>query len=178
MFDVVVISPAGPELAARTFAGLVEGVVDGLVRRAVLLSSQESEGLRRLADAAGCRLEAGIAATGFGEALKAHLETAHVLVFTAGALLPPGWPDLLQHEFQRRGALGPAEGLAFRPTGLGARLRLMAALAGRSRVPLAHGALLPKGALTGRGFDGASAKALGPVQVTQMAVERMVIARG
>jgi hypothetical protein len=156
MFDAVVIAGADAEPAARTFATLVTGVVEGVVRRATLLSHEDTPELRTLADAAGCRLALGIPKGGFGEALKDHLETAHVITLSAGALLPPDWPNRLRQDLQRRGAPPADAGLAFRPDGLVARLRVTAALTGRARLPLAHGALTPRASLMGRGFDGAS----------------------
>jgi hypothetical protein len=154
MFDAVVITAADPEPAARSFATLVEGVVEGVVRRVTLLSAHDSRELRLLANAAGCRMALGVATGGFGEALKDGLETPHVIALAAGALLPAGWPDMLRHELQRRGAPPPTAGLAFRPDALAARLRVMAALTGRRRLPLRHGALVPSAALTARSFDG------------------------
>jgi hypothetical protein len=156
MFDAVVVSTADPELAARTLAGLVEGVVDGMVRRVVLLSSAQSAALRELADAAGCRAALGVPPGGVGAALKAHVETPHVLALRAGALLPPGWPDVLRGELQRRGPPAADAGLAFTPVGLGARLALTAAIASRRPASLAHGALAPQSALVDRAFDGAA----------------------
>ncbi len=157
MFDAVVIAGADPEPAARTLAGLVEGVVDGMARRVVLASLADTDALRRLADAAGCRLALGVPQGGFGAALREHLEAAHALAFTAGALLPAGWPEILTQELRRRGPPGADAGLAFRPAGLGARLALLAAAKGR-RLPLAYGVLAPRAALTGGGFDGAAVR--------------------
>jgi hypothetical protein len=172
MFDAVVIAGADAEPAARSFATLVEGVVDGMLRRAVLLSPVESDGLRAIADAAGCRLVAGVTPDGFGEALRAHLETPHVLALAAGALLPAGWPERLRLALQRSGAPPAATALAFRPAGLVARIGLRAAIAGRARLPLTHGALAPRAALTARDFDGRTAAAFARI-ATDVTVERL-----
>jgi hypothetical protein len=174
MFDAVVIAGADAEPAARTFATLVEGVVDGMVRRATLASHDDTAGLRALADAAGCRIALGVSKGGFGDALEGNLETPHVIVLTAGALLPPDWPARLRQDLQRRGAPPPDAGLAFRPDGLVARLRVAAALTSRGRLPLGHGALTPVAALTGRGFDGASVPTGGRWAGAQLTVERAV----
>ncbi len=172
MFDAVVIATADPEPAARSFATLVEGVVDGLVRRVTLLSPHDSGDLRRLGDAAGCRMALGVSPGGFGEALQANAETPHVIALAAGALLPPGWPDMLRREFERRGAPPPHAGLAFRPDALAARLRVMAALAGRRRLPLGWGALAPRASLTSRGFDGVAVETGAQWAMAQVTVAR------
>jgi hypothetical protein len=156
MFDAVVIAGAEEERAARTLATLVEGVVDGVLQRVVLLSAADTDGLRRLADAAGCRAALGVAQGGFGEALKPHLATPHALALAAGALLPPGWPEALRQELLRRGAPGLDQAIALRPATLAMHLRLAAAMTGRRRTPLAHGALAPRTSLTARGFDGSA----------------------
>lgn len=172
MFDAVIISDADPEPAARTFATLVEGVVEGVVRRATLLSSHDVPGLRTLADAAGCRLALGIPSADFGAELKAHLETPHVIALQAGALLPTGWPNRLRQELQRRGAPPADAGLAFRPERLLARFGVLATLVGRGRLPLRHGALVPRGALTNQRFDGLAVPTGNRWVSTQITVER------
>jgi hypothetical protein len=172
MFDVVVIAEADAEPAARSLATLVEGVVDGMLRRAVLLSSAENDGLRGLADAAGCRLVAGVPAGGFGAALTPHLETPHVLALAAGALLPPGWPELLRQAQRQSGAPAEDMALAFRPAGLAARLRLRAAIIGRARLPLTHGALVPRASLTARDFNGVTIAPLRARLAVEVRVER------
>jgi hypothetical protein len=172
MFDAVVIAGADAEPAARTFATLVEGVVEGVVRRATLVSHADNAGLRALADAAGCRTILGIARGGFGEALDGRLETAHVIALAAGALLPPDWPTRLRQDLQRRGPPPPDAGLAFRPERLAARLRVTAALTSRSRLPLGHGALAPRAALADRGFDGCSVRTGARWTSGQVTVER------
>jgi hypothetical protein len=174
MFDAVVIAGADAEPAARTFATLVEGVVEGMVRRATLISHDDSAGLRTLADAAGCRIALGVPQGGFGDALKEHLETPHVIALAAGALLPPDWPTRLRQDLQRRGAPPVDAGLAFRPDGLVQRLRVMAALTSRGKLPLSHGALTPRAALIGRGFDGVAVSTGERWASAQLTVERAI----
>jgi hypothetical protein len=154
VFDAVIIAATDAEPAARTLATLIEGVVEGVLGRAILLAPRETDDLLRLADAAGCRFVAPVA----GEMLRPHLATAHVLAVRAGALLAPGWPEMLRRELARRGAPGEGRALAFRPAALGATVRLQALAAGR-RVPLDHGALAPRALVTAHGFDGSSLKA-------------------
>jgi hypothetical protein len=172
MFDAVVITGADAEPAARTFATLVEGVVDGVVRRATLLSSHDTAELRTLADAAGCRMALGVAAGAFGDTLKDSLETSHVITLGAGALLPAGWPDKLRHELQRRGAPPPDAGLAFRPERLAGRLGVVARLAWRGRLPLTHGALVPRSVLVAHDFDGLAVPTGARWAMAQLTVQR------
>lgn len=172
MFDAVVIAGADPEPAARTFATLVPGVVDGVVRRATLLSAHDSPELRMLADAAGCRTAFGVRQGCFGESLREHLETGHVIALTGGALLPPDWPGRLRQELQRRGAPPVEAGLAFRPERLVARLGVMATLMGRRKLTLDHGALTPKAALTARSFDGIAVATTARWALAQLTVAR------
>ncbi len=174
MFDAVMFSGANAEPAARTLSGLVEGVVEGVLSRVLVVSDQNSPALEKLADASGCRLEQDVSADRLASVLATHLETEHVLAFEAGALLPAGWPSLLAVEFQRRGKPGTAVSLAFRPDALADRLRLLFAISTRGRIPLAHGALLPKARLTDGVYRGGPVKTYGPIHMTQMSMGRMV----
>ncbi len=174
MFDAVIFSGKDPEAAARTMAFLVEGVVEGMLRRVIVVSGESGPDLERLADASGCRLEQGIGPERIPAILASHIETPHVLAFAAGALLPPGWPVLLMREFQRRGQPAADGALAFRPERLGERLGLLARIALQGRVPLSHGALLPKGRLTDAAYRGGAVKTLGPIHLTEMRVGRIV----
>jgi hypothetical protein len=174
MFDAVMFSGADPEPAARTLSGLVEGVVEGIIGRVLVVCEHSSPELERLADASGCRLEQGIVPDQLAGVLAGHLETSHVLAFEAGALLPAGWPSLLALEFQRRGQPGTAVSLAFRPEILVDRLKLMFAISTRGRVPLLHGALLPKARLTDSVYLGGPVKTFGPIHMTQMSMGRMI----
>jgi hypothetical protein len=174
MFDAVIFSGRDPEAAARTMACLVEGVVEGMLQRVLVVSTERSDDLETLADASGCRLEQDVSAENLSGVLAAHLQTLHVLAFDAGALLPPGWPHLLQREFQRRGQPDAEVSLAFRPEGLGDRLRLIARIGVRGRVPLAYGALVPRAHLADRTYRGGAVKTHGPIHLTQMSVARVV----
>jgi hypothetical protein len=87
MFDAVIFSGRDPEAAARTMACLVEGVVEGMLQRVLVVSRETSAELEKLADASGCRLEQGVAADKLPSVLAVHLETPHILAFDAGALL-------------------------------------------------------------------------------------------
>ena len=174
MFDAVIFSGKDPEAAARTMACLVEGVVEGMLQRVLVVSAESSDGLEKLADASGCRLEQDVAAGKLAGVLAAHLQTPHVLAFDAGALLPPGWPHLLQREFQRRGQPDAEVSLAFRPEGLGDRLRLIARIGVRGRVPLTYGALVPLARITDKAYRGGAVKTHGPIHMTQMGVGRVM----
>jgi hypothetical protein len=174
MFDAVIFSGRDPEAAARTMASLVEGVVEGMLQRVLVVSAESDADLEKLSDASGCRLEQGVAVDRLSAVLAAHLQTPHVLAFDAGALLPPGWPQLLQREFQRRGQPDTEVALAFRPEGLGDRLRLITRIGIRGRVPLTYGALLPRSRITDKAYRGGAVKTHGPIHLTQMSVARMV----
>jgi hypothetical protein len=173
MFDAIIFSGKDPEAAARTMAFLVEGVVEGMLRRVIVISQEAGRDLEKLADASGCRLEQAIAPERISTILAAHLETPHVLAFEAGALLPPGWPTLLMREFQRRGQPDAEVSLAFRPERLAERLRLIAGIGIRGRVPLAYGALVPKSRLTDGAYRGGAVKTRGPIHMTQLSVGRI-----
>jgi hypothetical protein len=173
MFDAVIFSGPDPEAAARTLAGLVEGVVESLLSRVLVISADEDARLDKLADASGCRLEQGVSTNRLAGTLAQHLASAHVLAFDAGALLPPGWPSLLNQEFQRRGLPAQDQTLAFRPAALGARLKLTAAITARGRLPLAYGALLPRSVLTDKSYLGGPVKLRRAARMTAMTVTRL-----
>ncbi len=174
MFDAVIFSGKNPEAAARTMAFLVEGVAEGMLRRVVVLSGESGPDLERLADASGCRLEQAVAPERIPDILASHIETPHVLTFAAGALLRPGWPVLLMREIQRRGQPDDEVTLAFCPERLGERLGLIARIGLQGRVPLTHGALLPRLQLTDAGYRGGAVRTRGPIHMTEMRVGRMV----
>jgi hypothetical protein len=138
-----------------------------------LASWESSDGLEKLADASGCRLEQGVTADRLSGVLATHIQTPHVLAFDAGALLPTGWPQLLQREFQRRGQPDAGVALAFRPEGLRDRLKLIARIGIRGRIPLTYGALLPQARLADRAYRGGAVKSHGPIHLTHMSVGRM-----
>ena len=171
MFDAIVFaSQPGP--AARTLSCLVEGVVEGLVNRVLLVSAGTSEALAALAEVAGCRIELGIPEAALPEALRRHLETPHMLAFEAGALPPPGWPARLADELRRRGGLDSEVSLLFRPERRIEAWRVIAEVSLRGRMPLRHGALLPRAQLIA-GVSGGAVRRQGPVLVAEMRVGRV-----
>ena len=154
MFDVVVLAEGDAVSAARTLSTLVEGVVQGHLRRLVLASPDEHEDLAALADEAGCRLEAGVPLGALWPRLAAHISTPHVLVIAAGTLLAPGWTNLLRTDGLRQGALHLNQSVFFMPEERLARLKLRAALALRRPVPVRRGAIVPIGSLVRGALDG------------------------
>ncbi len=171
MYDAVIFAEADPEPAARTLACLVEGAVEGLLNHVVLVSAVESDGLTALADAAGCRLEMGVSEQGLPEALRRHLVTPHTLAFAAGTLLPVGWPARLRDEFRKRGEPDPEMALLFRPERRREAWKLIARVSLRGRMPLTHGALVPRALLPG--YRAGSIKSHGPMHISEMTVGRM-----
>ncbi len=154
MFDVVVLVEKDVVAGARTLASLVEGVVEGHLRRLVLVSSETSTELAALADQAGCRLEAGVARGDLGHRLAAHLTTPHSLVMVAGTLLEPGWTHALRADGLRHGVLKGAQAVFFTPEDRAARLKLRLGVALRRPAPVLHGVLASTHALLHGGFDG------------------------
>ena len=175
MYDAIVLAQEA-EPAARTLSTLVEGAVEGLLNHVLLVSHRESEELAALADAAGCRCELGIAEAALPEALKRHLVTPHALAFQAGAVLPAGWPGRLRDELRRRGQPDPEMSLLFRPERRLEAWKLIAAVSLRGRMPLGHGALLPRALLTAGLRDG-MVKSHGPMHLTEMTVGRLLSPR-
>ncbi len=171
MYDAVIFADADPEPAARTLSSLVEGAVEGLLNHVVVISASESEGLSALADAAGCRLELGVTEPKLPEALRRHLVTPHTLAFAAGALPPVGWPARLKDELRRRGDPDPEMALLFRPERRREAWKLIAQVSLRGRMPLAHGALVPRSLLPG--YRGGLIKSHGPMHITEMTVGRL-----
>ncbi|MGL4240232.1 MAG: hypothetical protein ACRCTI_03880 [Beijerinckiaceae bacterium] len=172
MFDVVIVSGPDPDAAARTLATLVEGVVEGLLRRAILASTADGADLRRLADEAGCRAAAGVAESDLGRTIADLSETPHLLVMKAGALVPPGWTDMLYQDLKRRGPPAIDSGVAFRPAALPARLRIAAAMATARPMPLDHGAIVPRAALRHRSFNGERVPTARGWRMARLTVER------
>lgn len=171
MYDAIVLAQEA-EPAARTLSTLVEGAVEGLLNHVLLVSERQSDDLAALADAAGCRCELGVSPDVLPEALKRHLVTPHALAFQAGAVLPAGWPGRLRDEFRRRGQPDPEMSLLFRPEKRLEAWRLIAAVSLRGRMPLGHGALLPRVRLIG-GLRNGMVKSHGPMHLTEMTVGRV-----
>jgi hypothetical protein len=174
MFDAVIFSGADPEAAARTLSTLVEGVVENMVARVTVVSFEEGPDLAKLADAAGCRVLAGVERSKLREQLSAVLESTHLLALRAGALLPPGWPGLLRAEIAQRGMPGGGVALLFEPMLLKDRVKLIVTQTVKGRFPLDHGALVPRTALLEGGFDGQTIKVFGPVQMSRLKVMRVI----
>jgi hypothetical protein len=171
MYDAVIFAEADPEPAARTLACLVEGAVEGLLNHVLVISATQSEELAALADAAGCRVELGVTGDRLPEALKRHLVTTHTLAFAAGALPPAGWPARLRDEFRKRGEPDPEMALLFRPERRREAWKLIAKVSLRGRMPLAHGALVPRFLLPG--YRAGSIKSHGPMHISEMTVGRL-----
>ncbi len=171
MYDAVIFADADPEPAARTLSCLVEGAVEGLLNHVLVVSSAESDGLVALADAAGCRLEMGVTAQRLPEALKRHLVTTHALAFAAGALPPSGWPARLRDELRKRGEPDAEMALLFRPENRREAWKLIAKVSLRGRMPLTHGALVPRSLLPD--YRSGSIRSHGPMHITDMTVGRL-----
>jgi hypothetical protein len=172
MFDAVIFSGPDPERAARTLAGLIEGVIDGLLGRALVVSQWQSADLDKLADASGCRLEQGVETEHLPAVLAAQIKTPHVLAFEAGALLEPGWPVHLNRMFQRHGLPAGDGAIAFRPENFGPRMVLRWIALSAGRLPLTHGLLLPRSCLVTPGVTGQTARVSGKIRMAPMTVAR------
>jgi len=172
MFDAVVFATSDPEPAARTLSSLVEGAVDGLLNHMLLISAETSEGLAALADAAGCRLEQGVDDRDLPAILARHLVTPHALAFAAGALPTAGWSTRLRHELNRSGGPDPEMSLVFRPERTADRLKLLAFVSFRGRMPLAYGVLTPR-ALLINSLKCGSIRSHGPIHMTETTVGRI-----
>lgn len=171
MYDAIVFSDADPEPAARTLACLVEGAVEGLLNHVLLISEAETPALATLADAAGCRLELGVTQEKLPEALRRHLVTPHTLAFTAGALPQPGWTARLRNELHQRGEPHPDMSFVFRPERRSEAWKLIAHVSLRGRMPLAHGALMPRSLLAN--YRAGAVKSHGPMHITEMTIGRL-----
>ena len=171
MYDAVIFAEADPEPAARTLSCLVEGAVEGVLNHVLVISAAESKGLAALADAAGCRIELGVTGSSLPEALRRHLVTPHTLAFAAGALLPAGWPARLRDEFRKRGEPDPDMALLFRPELRREAWRLIAKVSLRGRMPLTHGALVPRALLPG--YRAGTIRSHGPMHISEMTVGRL-----
>jgi hypothetical protein len=172
MFDAVIFSGPDPEHAARTLAGLIDGVIDGLLRRVLVVSASQNADLDKLADASGCRLEQGVEARRLPAVLASHLETSHVLAFEAGALLEPGWPVHLNRMFQRHGLPASDAAIAFRPENFGPRMVLRWIALPTGHLPLTHGLLLPMSCLVVPDFNRKTARVSGGIRMAPLTVAR------
>jgi len=174
MFDALIFTAGDAEPAARTLATLVEGVAEGMLGRATLVSPSLDPALKELAEAAGCGLAAGVAAEALAKTLAVHVTTPHALVLDAGALLPRGWPNALSDELRRAGGLTPDMALLFRPAQTADWLRLLFAVSVRGRMPFGHGGIAPRHRLVDPRYRGGPVKSHGPMHMSVMRTERTV----
>jgi hypothetical protein len=126
---------AGARLEA-TLASLVPGVVDGLVREAIVADGGSSDQTLAIAEAAGAHVVR--TEQGRGRQLRAGCAAArgeHLLVLHADTLLEPGWIDAVRRHLDRSPSMAGYFRLRFdeRSTparlwevGVGLRCRLMA----------------------------------------------------
>jgi hypothetical protein len=171
MYDAVVFSNTNPAASARTLATLVEGVVEGMLGRVVVVASAGLDGFEKLTDAAGCLLVVVDRPAEIPVRLKEHLTTSHVLAFQGGALLPPGWPSLLKAEIHKQGHPPPEGTFAFRPSTTKTFLTMAVSLTVRQKMTLAHGGLVPKACLLHPAFLGDTLHPPGPVHMAKIVVE-------
>ncbi|MGL4635254.1 MAG: hypothetical protein ACRCWF_04675 [Beijerinckiaceae bacterium] len=170
MYDAVILADANPTASARTLATLVEGVVEGMLGRVVVLASAENDAFAKLTDAAGCSLVIAETGAQIPGALKDHLSTSHVLAFKAGAILPPGWPALLKAEIHKHGHPYPEGAFAFRPPTRKTFLTMAFSITVRQKMTLVHGGLVPRSWLLDETFAGDTLKPPGPVHMTKIIV--------
>lgn len=173
MFDAIVFSSGDPEGATHTLATLVEGVVDGLMKRLTIIAHEPSQELEKLGEAVGCHILATNDPAVMQANLPAAISTDHILAVKAGALLPSGWPQMLRAEFKQRGMPGTAVATPFEPETRKERLKLMFNQVVKGRFTLDHGALLPRHVFFDGQYDGNSVKLLGPVQMSRLRVGRI-----
>lgn len=81
---------------ARTLGSLVPAVVDGLLRRVVVIDSGSSDDTTVVAEGAGCTL---YNSAEIRTALHA-INTPWVLILNPGAIPEPGWEDAVRHHME------------------------------------------------------------------------------
>lgn len=121
------------EALAQSLAALVPGAVKGLIREVVIIDRGSSDGSRRVAEAAGCRI---VEDTDLEDAVRT-LRSDWLFLMEPGARPLSGWIERFGDHMaasQTPARLSPARD--HRPS-LFARLR-------RSETPLRYGLLLPK----------------------------------
>lgn len=173
MFDAVVFAKADAKAAARTLASLVEGAVEGSLGRVTLISATRDAAIEALAEASGCGLAAGVAPEALAATLAERIATPHALAAEAGALMLPGWPAALDAELRREGGLSPDMALLFRPESTADWLKLVFAVSVKGRMPLDHGALVPRRRLIDPRYRGGPVKSFGPMHMSAMRVGRV-----
>ncbi|OYR10884.1 glycosyltransferase [Brucella grignonensis] len=92
MLSVLIVTRNSEKLLANTFSALVPVVVEGLLRRVVVVDQGSTDETRLVADGAGCTLYNGDELT---EALGA-LRTEWLLILQPGAILADGWEEAVR----------------------------------------------------------------------------------
>ncbi len=175
MYDAVIFSNADPAASARTLATLVEGVVEGMLGRMIVVADAGNDGFEKLTDAAGCILVVANTPADIPALLKKHLTTGHVLAFKSGALLPSGWPAILKSEIRKHGHPYPEGAFAFRPPTKKTFLTMAVSLTIRQKMTLTHGGLVPRDWLLHPMFVGDTLRPPGPVHMVRIVVENTEI---
>lgn len=133
MISVLIECRNQEEPLARSLAALVPGAVEGLIREVVVLDRGSTDGSRRVAEAAGCRLLDDVDL----KQAVAGLRSEWLFLLEAGARPLSGWIDRFSDHMSTRevaARLSPARG--HRPSFL-ARLK-------RPSAPLRFGLLVLK----------------------------------
>lgn len=92
MLSVLIVTRNSEKLLANTLSALVPAVVEGLLRRVVVVDHGSTDETRLVADGAGCALYSEDALT---EALGA-LRTEWLLILQPGAILADGWEEAVR----------------------------------------------------------------------------------
>ena len=108
MLSTFVLMPAGEPpalgLLVRTLAALVPAIVEGLVRDVTVIGRKPDEGVRRIAEHAGCNLVENVDFdTALGEAM-ASARSSTLFLLRAGAFLDRAFLDEAARQF------GPEQG--------------------------------------------------------------------
>jgi hypothetical protein len=169
MFDVIIFANTAVEPVAQTLATLVEGVVADSVKRVIVVAPLPHEELSKLADSVGCEIMALSPGDALVSQLLDTLTTQHTLTLNAGALLPPGWPELVQAEFRQRGMPGSAVAVLFKPEPMIEWVKLLFLQTVKGRFSPNYGALIPRTQLLSSELNGIGIKVMnGPVQMSQI----------
>ncbi|MFC7065380.1 glycosyl transferase [Brucella rhizosphaerae] len=92
MFSILVVTRNSEKLLANTLSALVPAVIDGLLRRVVVVDQDSDDETKLVAEGAGCALCSEDQLT---EAL-AGLRTDWLLMLLPGAILADGWEDAVR----------------------------------------------------------------------------------
>ena len=100
MLSVLIVTLNSEKLLANTLSALVPAVVEGLLRRVVVVDQGSTDETRLVAEGAGCALYNEDELT---EALDA-LRTEWLLILQPGAILADGWEEAVRrHMGESRG---------------------------------------------------------------------------